>query len=117
QGAIRCHPYLLKELEAAYDDDPQRARIVFDKALFSHIGFTISNKVRAFVMGISGARFVAAPAAGPLTRYYRQVTRMSAAFTFLADVTLLILGGELKRKEKLSARFGDVLSHLYMAST
>ncbi len=117
QGAIRCHPYLLKELEAAYDSDDQRARVAFDKALFSHIGFTISNKVRAFVMGITGARFVSAPSAGPLTRYYRQLTRMSAAFTFLADLTLLILGGELKRKEKLSARFGDVLSHLYMAST
>jgi len=117
QGAIRCHPYLLKELEAAYDDDQDRARMNFDKALFSHIGFTISNKVRAFVMGITGARFVSVPAAGPLTPYYRQLTRMSAAFTFLADLTMLILGGELKRKEKLSARFGDVLSHLYMAST
>ncbi|HEX6928874.1 MAG TPA: acyl-CoA dehydrogenase [Gammaproteobacteria bacterium] len=117
QGAIRCHPYLLHELEAAYDENRDRARVTFDKALFSHIGFTISNKVRAFVMGITGARLVSAPAAGPLTKYYRQVTRMSAAFTFLADLTLLILGGELKRKEKLSARFGDVLSHLYMAST
>lgn len=117
QGAIRCHPYLLKELEAAYDENQDRARVNFDKALFSHIGFTISNKVRAFVMGITGARFVSVPAAGPLTPYYRQLTRMSAAFTFLADLTLLILGGELKRKEKLSARFGDVLSHLYMAST
>lgn len=117
QGAIRCHPYLLKELEAAYDGNQDRARIVFDKALFSHIGFTISNKVRAFVMGITGARLVSVPAAGPLTPYYRQITRMSAAFTFLADLALLILGGELKRKEKLSARFGDVLSHLYMAST
>ena len=117
QGAIRCHPYLLKELEAAYDDNQDRARVNFDKALFSHIGFTISNKVRSFVMGITGARFVSVPSAGPLTPYYRQLTRMSAAFTFLADLTLLILGGELKRKEKLSARFGDVLSHLYMAST
>jgi acyl-CoA dehydrogenase len=117
QGAIRCHPYLLRELQAAYDDNPDSARKEFDSALFSHIGFTISNKVRAFVMGITGARFVSAPSAGPLTKYYRQLTRMSAAFTFLADVTLLLLGGELKRKEKLSARFGDVLSHLYLAST
>lgn len=117
QGAIRCHPYLLKELEAAYDEDQDRARVNFDRALFSHIGFTISNKVRAFVMGITGAVFVSAPAAGPLTPYYKQLTRMSAAFTFLADLALLILGGELKRKEKLSARFGDMLSHLYMAST
>lgn len=117
QGAIRCHPYLLKEIEAAHDTDNAKAEVAFDKALFSHIGFTISNKVRAFVMAITGARFVSAPAAGPLTKYYKQVTRMSAAFTFLADVTLLLLGGELKRKEKLSARFGDVLSHMYMASS
>ena len=116
QGAIRCHPYLLRELQAAHDDNLESAQKEFDSALFSHIGFTISNKVRAFVMGLTGARFVSAPSAGPLTKYYRQLTRMSAAFTFLADVTLLLLGGELKRKEKLSARFGDVLSHLYMAS-
>lgn len=117
QGAIRCHPFLLRELEAAYDTDQARARINFDRALFSHIGFTISNAVRALVMGLTGSLFVSAPAAGPLTGYYRQFSRMSSAFTFLADVTLLILGGELKRKEKLSARFGDVLSHLYMGST
>src|SRR5690606_26676987 len=117
QGAIRCHPFLLRELEAAYDTDQARARINFDRTLFSHIGFTISNAVRALVMGLTGSLFVSAPAAGPLTGYYRQFSRMSSAFTFLADVTLLILGGELKRKEKLSARFGDVLSHLYMGST
>ncbi|MDX1443867.1 MAG: acyl-CoA dehydrogenase, partial [Gammaproteobacteria bacterium] len=117
QGAIRCHPYLLRELQAAHDDNAETAQKEFDKALFSHIGFTISNAVRSLVTGITGARFVSAPSAGPLTKYYRQLTRMSAAFTFLADVTLLLLGGELKRKEKLSARFGDVLSHLYMAST
>lgn len=117
QGAIRCHPFLLRELEAAYDTDQARARINFDRALFSHIGFTISNAVRALVMGLTGSMFVSAPAAGPLTGYYKQFSRMSAAFTFLADVTLLILGGELKRKEKLSARFGDILSHLYMGST
>src|SRR5690606_26046663 len=69
QGAIRCHPYLLKELEAAYDTDQERAQAAFDKALFSHIGFTISNKVRAFVLGLTGARFASAPAAGPLTKY------------------------------------------------
>ncbi|MCG8434069.1 MAG: acyl-CoA dehydrogenase, partial [Gammaproteobacteria bacterium] len=116
QGAIRCHPYLLKEMEAAANPDTSRGAVLFDKALFAHIGFTISNAVRAFITGITGARFVQTPEVGTLKQYYRQFSRMSAAFAFLADVALLILGGEMKRREKLSARFGDILSHLYMGS-
>ncbi|HWP94141.1 MAG TPA: acyl-CoA dehydrogenase [Gammaproteobacteria bacterium] len=117
QGAIRCHPWLLREMEAATDPDATRGAIAFDKALFAHIGFTISNAVRAFVTGLTGARFVRAPDAGhPAVWYYRQFSRMSAAFAFTADVALLMLGGEMKRREKLSARFGDILSHLYLGS-
>jgi len=116
QGAIRCHPYLLKEMLAASSENVDRAVVEFDAALFSHIGFTISNKVRAFVMGITGGHLVQVPAAGLSGRYMKQLTRMSAAFTFIADTTLLLLGGELKRREKLSGRLGDVLSHLYMGS-
>lgn len=118
QGAIRCHPYLLKEMFAAADSDSARGLRDFDRALFAHIGFTISNAVRSLWLGISGARLTRTPAkAAPQTRrYYRQLTRLSSAFTFVADVALLLLGGEMKRREKLSARFGDVLSHLYMTS-
>lgn len=119
QGAIRCHPFLLREMAAAADPDPAHAAREFDKALFSHIGFTVSNAVRALWLGLTGARLVhVTHLAAPETRhYYQRVTRLSSAFTFLADVTLLMLGGELKRREKLSARFGDILSHLYMASS
>ncbi|MGE5624134.1 MAG: acyl-CoA dehydrogenase [Bacillota bacterium] len=116
QGAIRAHPYLLKEMEAAGSADQAKAAIDFDKALFAHIGFTISNAARALFLGLTGAWATSAPGGGRPGRYYRQLTRMSAAFTFAADVGLLTLGGDMKRKEKLSARYGDILSHLYMAS-
>jgi acyl-CoA dehydrogenase len=116
QGAIRCHPYLLTEMEAAANPDEKAGAADFDKALFSHIGFTISNAARALAGALTGGRCFAAPQIGRARPYYRQLSRMSAAFAFSADVALLLLGGKMKRKEKLSARFGDVLSHLYMAS-
>jgi acyl-CoA dehydrogenase len=116
QGAIRCHPYILTEMLAASSENKDKALVDFDKALFAHIGFTISNKVRAFLLAITGAHLVQVPAAGISGHYMRQLTRISAAFAFVADTTLLLLGGELKRREKLSARLGDVLSHLYLAS-
>ncbi|MBA3564404.1 MAG: acyl-CoA dehydrogenase [Gammaproteobacteria bacterium] len=116
QGAIRCHPYLLREMRAAAEPDERRALAEFDEALFAHIGFTVSNAARAFVLGFTGARFTAVPERGPARRLMQQVTRMSATFAFVADVALLMLGGEMKRREKLSARLGDILSHLYMAS-
>jgi acyl-CoA dehydrogenase len=116
QGAIRAHPYLLKEMEAASSEDHAKAAVDFDRALFAHIGFTISNAARSLWFGFTGALFTPAPVSGPTARYYRQLSRMSAAFTFTADVGLLMLGGEMKRKEKLSARYGDMLSHLYLAS-
>jgi acyl-CoA dehydrogenase len=116
QGAIRAHPYLLKEMEAASSADHAKAAVDFDRALFAHIGFTISNAARALFLGLTGALFTPAPVGGRTARYYRQLSRMSAVFTFTADVGLLMLGGEMKRKEKLSARYGDMLSHLYLAS-
>jgi acyl-CoA dehydrogenase len=117
QGAIRCHPYLLTEMRAASAVDEAAALAPFDEALMSHMGFTLSNAARALVDGVTFSLFARAPRnAGPLARYYRHLSRMSAAFAFVADLCLLLLGGELKRREKLSARLGDVLSHLYMSS-
>ncbi len=116
QGAIRCHPYLLREVRAISDPDAGAALREFDDALFRHIGFVGSNKVRAFVGGMTGGLAFSAPGSDATRYYYRQLSRMSAAFCFLADLALALLGGELKRREKLSARFGDVLSHLYLSS-
>jgi acyl-CoA dehydrogenase len=118
QGAIRCHPYVLKEIEATRESDRDRASIAFDRALFGHIGFVLSNMARSFVMGICGSHCAGAPAtAAPETRrYYQQLTRFSAVLAFLSDVSMGSLGGALKRKEKLSARLGDILSMLYLCS-
>ncbi len=118
QGAIRCHPFVLKEIEATREQDKEKASRLFDAALFGHISFAISNFARALVMGLTGSHFVRTPEAiDPRTRrYYQQLTRMSASFAFLADVSMLVMGGGLKRREKLSARLGDVLSQMYMCS-
>jgi acyl-CoA dehydrogenase len=116
QGAIRCHPFVLKEMEAARNPDRKRGVDDFDAALFGHIGFTLSNAVRSFVMALTSARFTAAPEVGPATRYYQHIVRFSASFAFAVDVAMLSLGGYLKKKENLSARLGDVLSYMYLAS-
>jgi len=116
QGAVRCHPYVLKEMRAVAEKDPAIASRDFDVALFGHFGFTLSNAARACWLGLTGARWAVAPVRGPTRRYYQQLTRMSAAFALAADLAMLSLGGALKRREKLSGRFADVLSQLYLAS-
>jgi acyl-CoA dehydrogenase len=118
QGAIRCHPYVLKEITATREADPEQASIAFDAALFAHLRFAVSNFARTLVMGWTGSHFVGVPAgvAPETRRYYQQLTRFSAALAFLADVSMGTLGGALKRKEKLSARLGDILSLMYLCS-
>jgi len=116
QGAIRAHPCLLKEMNAVMGIANSQARRVFDNALFTHIGFTLSNTVRSLLLGLTGGMMTPAPVRGPHAKYFRQLSRMSAAFAFIADAVLVILGGKFKFKEKLSGRLADVLIHLYMAS-
>jgi acyl-CoA dehydrogenase len=116
QGAIRCHPFVLREMNAARNPDRTSGVDEFDRALFGHIGFTISNAVRSFIMALTHARFTRAPVQGPTARYYQHIVRFSASFAFAVDVSMLTLGGYLKKKEGLSARLGDVLSCLYLAS-
>ncbi|GAB2586773.1 acyl-CoA dehydrogenase [Dyella jejuensis] len=116
QGAIRCHPYVLKEMQALAIADYHERLNTFDRALFGHIGFGISNAVRSFVLGITGASIGAAAGDAYTRRYYRKLNRYSAALALCADTFMGVLGGKLKFKEKLSARLGDVLSYLYIAS-
>lgn len=117
QGAIRCHPYVLPEMLAASHPDKDQALKDFDKAMFSHVGFAISNLVRSFWLGLTGARFAGAPYKDQTKGYYQQLSRLSANLAFLSDMAMGTLGGELKRKERVSARLGDVLSQLYLASS
>lgn len=116
QGAIRCHPFVLRELHAAQDDDLERGLAEFDDALFSHIGYAISNLGRSFFMALTHAKFSRVPLNTPTRRYYQNINRYSAAFALAADFAMLTLGGKLKQKELLSARLGDVLSSMYLAS-
>jgi acyl-CoA dehydrogenase len=115
QGAIRCHPYILQEMNATHEGDNIKALRQFDEAIFGHAGFLLSNAVRSLVLGITAGRFAGTPRSR-FRRSYQLLTRFSAAFAFVADVAMILLGGSLKRKEKLSARLGDVLSMLYLGS-
>jgi acyl-CoA dehydrogenase len=116
QGAIRAHPFLLNEMTALGDDNEARGLEAFDKAFWGHVGHTIANTFRAWARSWTGGLFAPAPEAGPATPFYRQLSRHAAAFALCADMALLTLGGALKRKEMLSARFGDILSELYLLS-
>jgi acyl-CoA dehydrogenase len=116
QGAVRCHPFVLKEMNAARNPNRVQGLAEFDRALFGHIGFTISNAIRSFIMSFTFARFTRVPDRGSTRRYYQQINRFSASFAFAVDVAMLSLGGYLKKKENLSARLGDVLSSMYLAS-
>jgi acyl-CoA dehydrogenase len=116
QGAIRAHPYLLQEMNALGDEDRVKGLDAFDKAFWKHIGHSVTTLFRAWGRNWSGGLFALAPDAGDATAFYRQLSRYSAAFALCADMALLTLGGALKRKEMLSARFGDILSELYLLS-
>jgi acyl-CoA dehydrogenase len=118
QGAIRAHPYVLREMRAAKEMRGAEAAREFDDAITSHIGHVISNGVRALVYGLTHASFAPVPknSSSETRHYFRHVSRLSSAFAFLADMSMLAMGGALKRKEKISGRLGDVLSMMYLVS-
>ena len=116
QGAIRCHPYVLAEMESAFDTQSGQGLANFDAAIFGHIGFATSNLVRSFWLGLTSSRFSNAPYSDKTKRYYQQMNRFSANLALLSDLAMATLGGNLKRKERISARLGDLLSQLYLAS-
>ena len=119
QGAIRAHPYVLREMAAVQESDGRKALRDFDAAFFGHVGFVLGNLARGLWYGLGGARLAAVPDAGApaLAPYYRALTRLSTAFAVMTDMSMFVLGGELKRRERLSARLGDVLAQLYLASS
>jgi acyl-CoA dehydrogenase len=116
QGAMRCHPWLLQEVEAAGDPDESRALSVFDRALFGHAGGVISNVARAFVKNATGGLVGSDPSVGEANYWYAQLERASASFATVADFALIQLGGALKRREKLSGRFADIMGEMYLMS-
>ncbi|MGY3529522.1 acyl-CoA dehydrogenase [Bradyrhizobium sp. USDA 4452] len=116
QGAIRAHPYLLQEMNALSETDRDKGLTAFDTAFWKHVGHSFATMFRAWGRSWAGGLFAPAPDAGDATEFYRQLSRYSSAFALCADMALLTLGGALKRKEMLSARFGDILSELYLLS-
>ncbi|MGL4446837.1 MAG: acyl-CoA dehydrogenase, partial [Shewanella sp.] len=117
QGAIRCHPFVRHEMAAAAHPEPSAAQwAAFDQALLGHIGFALGNGARTLWLGLTGAHFAAAPFHDASRRYYQHLARFSAQLAWLSDVAMLSVGGQLKRKERLSARLGDLLSQLYLLS-
>ncbi|CSB65389.1 Acyl-CoA dehydrogenase%2C short-chain specific [Vibrio cholerae] len=115
QGAIRCHPYVLREMEAAYSPNSDAVE-KFDSALAGHVGFVLSNLVRSLWLGLTDGYGSQAPTRDATKRYYQQLNRYSANLALLADISMAVLGGSLKRRERLSARLGDILSQLYLSS-
>lgn len=111
QGAIRCHPYVFKELESVREKNLNH----FDKAFWGHVGFVFANLTKSFIFAFTDGRFTSTPASAA-KRYYQLIHRYSTNLAFLADFSMAVLGGELKRKEMISARLGDVLSKLYLNS-
>ncbi|WP_442783567.1 acyl-CoA dehydrogenase [Collimonas fungivorans] len=119
QGAIRCHPYVLKEMAAAGEADQDQALADFDQAFFAHVSFVFANFSRTLLAGLSSGSLPAAPSAAPqeLRHFYRAVNRMSAAFALLSDMSMFVIGGSLKFRERISGRLGDILSQLYLVSS
>ncbi|WMY73597.1 acyl-CoA dehydrogenase FadE [Buttiauxella selenatireducens] len=113
QGAIRCHPYVLEEMTAAQNNDVN----AFDKLLFKHIGHVGSNKMRSLWLGLTNGLTSSTPTKDSTKRYYQYMNRLSANLALLSDVSMAVLGGSLKRRERISARLGDILSQLYLASS
>ena len=116
QGAIRCHPYLVKEMESATMIDQAAGEKAFDRALCGHMAYFVTNLCRAFIYGLSGSHLAPSPVSGRLANYYRRLGQMSAVFAVTSDLALMILGGAFKRKEMLSGRFADALGYMFYAS-
>lgn len=115
QGYVRCHPYLLAELQAISNSDGEKSIDDFDHAFFGHIGFAISNVLRSLWFSLSGATTISAPFDDKTRRYYQLITRFSANLAMLSDISLLLFGDDVKRKQRLCARLGDMLSFLFLA--
>jgi acyl-CoA dehydrogenase len=116
QGAMRCHPYVLDEIYAAQKTDKTEQLTAFDKAVWGHIGFAFANTLRSAWFSLSGNRLSSTPFSDDTSKYYRALQGYSANLALLTDISMGVLGGELKRRERLSARLGDILSHLYLGS-
>lgn len=112
QGAIRCHPYALNEINALMAQDAK----AFDENFWAHIGHVGRNKARSFMLSITRGRLAGSPVSGTAAKYYRKMAWTSASFAFFADIALGSYGGALKMKEKIAGRYADILSYMYLGT-
>jgi acyl-CoA dehydrogenase len=118
QGALRSHPYLFTEIEALQDEDREQGLAKFEKTIGEHLAFTVSNAAGSLFHNVTFGRFAAAPPnAGDVSRWWRQLARASRSFALAADLTVALLGGGLKVKQKITGRMADALAELYLLST
>jgi acyl-CoA dehydrogenase len=117
QGAMRCHPYLFNEMQAMQDEDQARGIKTFDALFTAHLGHVFSNLVRTKLLGLTRGHFSNVPANADdfSARWYQRINLLSASFASMSDIALAVLGGNLKRRELLSARLGDIHSQLFIA--
>src|SRR5690606_12835720 len=116
QGALRAHPYLYAEIRAAQDPDRKAGVRAFDRAFAGHVSYMLRNKIGSFLHGLSFGAFASTPVQHEMSRWYRQLARYSQSFALVGDWTVIFLGGDLKRKQRLSGRMADILSDLYLLS-
>lgn len=112
QGAIRSHPWVLKEVQALENGDVK----AFDHAFWNHVGMVIRNAFRSVFLSLSRGRLASSPVSGPAARYYRKLAWASASFSILSDLALAMMGGALKRREMITGRFADIFSWLYLTT-
>ena len=112
QGAIRCHPFVQKEIESVAANDLP----AFDRAIFGHVNLFVTRAIRAKLLAFTGSRLAGVPDTPDMRRYFQHLSRFSAAFTIVSDTAMGTLGGALKRREKISGRLADALAYMYLAS-
>ncbi len=112
QGAIRCHPYAFKEINALMKGDVAG----FDRAFWPHIGHVIRNLSRSVLLSVTRGFLLKSPVKGPTAKYYRKISWSSASFALLADIAMGMYGGRLKRMEKITGRFADIFSWMYLGT-
>jgi acyl-CoA dehydrogenase len=116
QGAIRCHPYIGKEIAAAQHNNHDLGTDMLDEAIYAHGAHAVRNGLRSLLLAFAGGMLEDVPFRADLERYYRQIGRFSAVLALLTDTALLSIGGGLKAQQRFSGRMADTLTQLYYAS-
>ncbi|MBC7465459.1 MAG: acyl-CoA dehydrogenase [Bdellovibrio sp.] len=114
QGALRCHPFAFAEVDAIGKGDVA----AFDVAFWGHIGHVVTNLCRSILLSFTRGYLASAPSGthAKVRVHYRRLAWASATFAILADIAMGSLGGQLKLKEKITGRFADIFSNMYMAT-